>query len=126
MKLGIVFALSLFVATTASAGEVTRETFEAKSVSDIVDLCSEPEGTDAGKYAIGFCYGWLKGIDEFYDALLADERFDVKPISCPGRAVAASESRLLFVKWATSTEGALEMPALQGLVRASKEIFPCS
>ena len=51
-------------------------------MADIVELCSAPRDSDMGKYAFGFCYGWLRGVDEFYDAiffklLLFDEKSNV-------------------------------------------------
>lgn len=126
MRMSASLVVLLLATTSAGAGEVTKETFEARTVGEVVALCSEPENADIGKYAIGFCYGWLRGIDQFYDALLADERFEVKPISCPGREVSPGETRQLFVDWAKSTDGAMEMAALPGLIRAAQEIFPCS
>ncbi len=126
MRLKASLAVLLLATTSAGAGGVTTETFEARTVGDLVALCSEPEESDVGKYAVGFCYGWLRGIDQFYDALLADERFDVKPVSCPGREVSPGETRQLFVDWAKAADGAMEMVALPGLVRAAQEIFPCS
>jgi len=126
MRFGVSLAVAILATTSAGAAEVTKETFEAQTVGDIVALCSEPEESDIGKYAVGFCFGWLRGIDQFYDALLADERFDVKPVSCPGREVSPGETRQLFVEWANGADGALEMAALPGLIRAAKELFPCS
>lgn len=125
MRFKILTCVLSIVGTAAVAGEPTKEAFEARTVGDIVSLCSASEASDTGKYAIGFCYGWLRGIDEFYDALLADERFNVKAVACPGREVSPGETRQLFVDWATSTNGAMEMAALPGLIRAAKEIFPC-
>ncbi len=115
----------LLIATPVQATEVTKETFEATTVKEIVALCSEPEDSDIGKYAIGFCYGWLRGIDQFYDALLGDERFEVKPVACPGREVSPGETRQLFIQWANTADGAMEMAALPGIIRAAKETFPC-
>lgn len=125
-RLYVALAVALSLAPVANAAEITRETFKVRSVADIVDLCSAPRESDMGKYAYGFCFGWLRGIDEFYDAMLADKRFKMKAIACPESQLTYEEQRDLFVGWARKTKGAMEMPALNGLVRAAKETFPCS
>jgi hypothetical protein len=125
LRFAIITALALG-ATTAQAAEVKNEHFEATNVASVVKLCSADQATEAGKYAIGFCYGWIEGLEQFYAALLRDERFDVQPAVCPGRVVSREETRQIFLDWAAANPGMGNLDPLEGLIRASKEKFPCT
>ncbi len=83
MKTILSLAAALLVAGNAGSAELVRADSEGETVGSIVKLCTAPEDTDAGKYAIGFCYGWIEGLDQFYDALLADERLTCSPSPAP-------------------------------------------
>ena len=126
MRMILSFAATLLVAGNAAAAELTRADFEGDTVGSIVELCTTSEEADAGKYAIGFCYGWIEGLEQFYDALLVDERFNVQPIACPVSKLSREETRDAFVHWAGTDATKLEMPALLGIIRASKETYPCN
>ena len=117
---------ALLFADNASAAELVRADFEGDTVGSIVELCTTSEEADAGKYAIGFCYGWIEGLEQFYSALLVDERFNVQPIACPVSKLSREETRDAFVRWAGTDATKLEMPALLGIIRASKETYPCN
>ena len=114
------------VGNAGAAEQVKAEHFKGETVGSIVKLCSASEDTDAGKYAIGFCYGWIEGLDQFYDALLADERFDVQPIACPGTEASRDNTRAAFVSWAEADPTRMNMPALEGMIGAVKEAYPCN
>jgi Rap1a immunity proteins len=126
MRAILSLAAAMLVAGNAGAAELARVDFEGETVGSIVKLCTASEDTDAGKYAIGFCYGWIEGLDQFYDALLADERFNVQPVACPGTELSREESRDAFVRWAKDDPAKMKLPALEGIIRAAKETFPCS
>jgi len=126
MRATLSLAAALLIAGNAGAAELARADFEGETVGSIVTLCTASEDTDAGKYAIGFCYGWIEGLDQFYDALLADERFDVPPVACPASEPSREETRDAFVRWAKADPARMNMPALEGMIRAAKETFPCN
>ena len=126
MRAILSLTVALLVAGNAGAAELVRADFEGETVGSIVKLCTASEDTDVGKYAIGFCYGWIEGLDQFYDALLADERFNVQPVACPGTELSREETRDAFVRWAKEDPAKMKMPALEGMIRAAKETFPCN
>jgi hypothetical protein len=126
MRALLPFAAALLVASSASAAELEKAHFEGETVGAIVELCTASEDTDIGKYAIGFCYGWIEGLDQFYDALLADERFDVQPIACPVSEPSREETRDAFVRWAMADPARMNMPALAGMVHAVKATYHCN
>jgi hypothetical protein len=126
MRAILSLAAALLVAGNASATELVRADFEGETVASIVKLCTASEDTDAGKYAIGFCYGWIEGLEQFYDALLVDERFNVKPVACPVAKLSREETRDFFVRWAGTDSEKMKMLALDGIILASKETYPCN
>lgn len=125
MKHAILLAAVLAV-SGASAAEPTAEDFDAVTVASLARLCSADQGTEIGKYAVGFCYGWIEGVEQFYSALLRDERFDVKPVACPGRVVTREETRKIFVDWAAVTPDSGNLEPLQGIIDAVRATFPCT
>ncbi len=126
MRAFLSLVAALLVAGNSSAAELVRVDFEGETVGSIVKLCTASEDTDVGKYAIGFCYGWIEGLDQFYDALLADERFDVQRIACPVSEPSREETRDAFVRWAQADPARMNMPALEGMIHAAKATFPCN
>lgn len=121
----ISLAAGLALVATAAQGEMKPESFEAETVGEVQQLCAADEATSDGKYALGFCYGWIEGLGQFYEQLLLDERFDVKPVVCAGKELTREEVRATFVTWADANPGAAGEPALRGLVTALKEKHPC-
>lgn len=109
----------------AAQAEVKPELFNADTVSSMQELCSADEATAEGKYAVGFCYGWIKGLGQFYEQLLADKRFDFKPVVCNTNNLTREEVRQTFVAWAQANPSASEKPALDGIFSAMKEKHPC-
>jgi len=126
MRKTLSIAAAMLISGNAGAAELVRADFEGETVGSIVKLCTASEDTDAGKYAIGFCYGWIEGLEQFYDALLVDERFDVQPVACPGSKLSREETRDVFVRWAGADPAKMEMPALLGIIHAAKETYPCN
>jgi Rap1a immunity proteins len=126
MRAILSFAMVLLFAGNAGAAGLEKADFKGETVGSIVKLCTASEDTNAGKYAIGFCYGWLEGLEQFYDALLADERFAVKPVACPATELTRAETRDAFVSWAKADPARMNMPALEGILSAAKETYPCN
>ncbi len=78
------------------------------------------------QYAVGFCYGWIAGIEQFYDELVADPRFDIKPTICPDGEISREEARNDFLEWMKSNPGMSERKALEGMILALRAKYPCS
>ena len=112
-------------ATMANAADVTFKDFKAETTESILRLCTADEDKDLGKYAIGFCYGWIEGLEQLWGALLADERFNIKPVSCPGKRLTRDETRTEFINWIKANPSAKKLPPLEALTRAAKETYPC-
>ena len=118
-------ALVTLLALPAGAADVTEDDFHAETLGSLTKLCSASHSTEMGKYAIGFCYGWIEGIEQFYDELVADERFDIKPTICPGREISREETRMILVEWSAANPTQASIAPLDALIRAGREKFPC-
>jgi hypothetical protein len=115
----------VFCAATANAADVTLKDFKAETTESLLRLCTADEDNNLGKYAIGFCYGWIEGLEQLWGALLADERFGIKPVSCPGKPLTRDETRTEFINWINANPSAKKLPPLEALTRAAKETYPC-
>jgi hypothetical protein len=122
-RLGL--AAAAIIAATSAQAQVEVADFEAERVRDMQKLCTASEETSDGKYALGFCYGWIEGLGQFYEQLLVDKRFNFKPAICPSKQLSREEARSIFVDWAGAHPAAADRPALFGMVNAMKEKFPC-
>jgi hypothetical protein len=72
-----------------------------------------------------FCFGYLNGAGQFYEALIAHEEVDVDPFVCPGREVTEEEAVAVFLDWYENNPDAAGEPAIDGLFRAWVAAFPC-
>lgn len=124
MRLICLTAGLALLATTAQA-QMKHEHFEAETVGALHKLCAADEATSDGKYALGFCYGWIEGAGQFYEQLLLDERFDLKPAVCSDKVLTREDARTTFVAWAEANPEAAGEPALAGMFNAMKEAYPC-
>ncbi len=118
-------ALIAFLTMPVSASEITKADFKAETVGTLTKLCSASESTDIGKYAKGFCYGWIEGIEQFYDELVSDDRFEFKPTICPGREISREETRTILVEWSSANPSLKNIAPLDALIRAGRAKFPC-
>ncbi len=73
-----------------------------------------------------FCYGFMSGAWQFYEALLATEEAAVEPFVCPTDAVTADEAVAAFTDWATANAARGDETAVDGLFRAWATAYPCN
>ena len=123
-RMVLAVALALAAALPARA-QGPGDPFQAETVAAMQALCTADQGTADGKYAVGFCYGWIEGLGQFYQELLTDKRFDFPRVICAGRELSREEVRSQFVDWARRHPADAGRPALAGIVDAMKEEYPC-
>lgn len=124
-RVACLLAAATLLSLPASAADLTAEDFEAQTVGSLVKLCSSPESSAMNQYAQGFCYGYIAGLDQFYDALVADPRFNVKPTICTDDEISREEARTLLLQWAKAHPDSMGMPALSGMIQAIRDKHPC-
>ncbi len=124
-RVACLLAAAAFLSAPVAAQELVDDDFQGQTVASVVKLCSAPETGARGQYAIGFCYGWIAGIDQFYDALVADPRFDFSPTICTDGEISREEARTLLIDWAAANPDSGNIPALSGLIQAIRAKYPC-
>ena len=121
----ISMTVGLTLIASIAQAEMARERFEAETVGDLQTLCAADENTSDGKYALGFCYGWIEGAGQFYEQMLMDKRFEMEPTICSEKALTREDARTAFVSWADANPQSAGQAALDGMFRAMKESYPC-
>ncbi len=116
---------SLLAAPAAAAADVDAvvESFALKDARALVTACTVPEDDVLYQTAKGFCLGYMTGAMQLYSAAAASPK--VKNFVCPGHVVSRAEMREVFLEWAAAHPERLGEPAIDGLVRAAVEKFPC-
>jgi len=117
--------LAVLLAAGTAQAQDTPGSFKAETVGSMQVLCTPDQSTTGGKQAIGFCYGWIEGVGQFYAQLMLDDRFDLEPSICPEGELTREEIRNTFVDWATANPGEADAAALSGLINALKQAHPC-
>lgn len=99
------------------------ESFKLGKSEDLVTACTVPEGHPLHDTAKGFCLGYMTGAMQLYGAATASP--EVENRVCPGRVVPRAEMRDVFLSWAAANGDRMNEPAVDGLLRAAVEAFPC-
>lgn len=118
-------ALVAAVGPFANAAEVNEETFIAGSAGQLADLCAAADDDALDRYALGFCYGWLEGVGQFYESMVAEGKITEQNVTCPGRELSRKEWADVLVAWVGSDAERRAMTPLQALGDAAKQTFPC-
>jgi hypothetical protein len=115
--------LLLLPAPAAAQEDAIVESFELKDTAALVTACTVPEDSPLYQSAKGFCLGFMTGAMHLYRAAAASP--NVKNFVCPERVVSRAEMRTVFLDWAAAHPEHMSEPAIDGLVRAAVDKFPC-
>lgn len=107
----------------ASATSLDSEVFTVRSAQDLVNLCSAKEGDALYPDANLFCIGYIAGAAHYHRELTKGPM--IKPIACPPETVTRSEAVAIFLNWAKHNPSSMGLPAVEGLLRAAAEKYPC-
>ncbi len=107
----------------ASATSLDNEAFTVRSTQDLVNLCSAKQGDALYPDANMFCIGYIAGAAHYHRELTKGPM--IKPIVCPSEGVTRSEAVAIFLDWAKRNPASMGLPAVEGLLRAGAEKFPC-
>ncbi|MEO1274506.1 MAG: Rap1a/Tai family immunity protein [Pseudomonadota bacterium] len=108
----------------ADAGATDEEDYLIVDVSDLVDLCNAKVQEPNFASAIHMCHGYIVGAHQLHEAAVKPSEtggFYCLPSPPPSRDAAV----LAFVNWARATDGAMGLPAIEGLMRWANSEFPC-
>ena len=121
----LTLSLMTVVNSSAHADEVAAETFIAGSAGQVADLCAAADESALDRYALGFCYGWLEGVGQLYEAMVANDSITPQKITCPGRDLSRKEWADVMVAWVNADPARRDLTPLAALGEAAKDAFPC-
>jgi hypothetical protein len=118
--------LALCVATLPSAGHaaVTEDTFQLRSTSDLVELCTAGQTDPMMTAAVNFCHGFAVGVFRVLEEENAAHRIN-KLFCMPNPAPSRSQALADFVQWAKSTPGMMDQRPADGLLAFLVKTYPC-
>jgi len=116
-----ILAVAIAAATTFMSGAPAAAQDYERSVRTVGDLARFCRMEDKA-----FCYGYVNGASQFYEALVAYEEVDVDPFVCPDGPVSEEEAVTSFLGWFDSHPDARDETAIDGLFRAWVAAFPCN
>ena len=117
----VVLAIALWpLGSTA----LTREDFLVNSTQDLVKLCSASESDPLYQAAIGFCYGYVVGVNHYYQATTTgagETGFVCFPDPRPTR----TEAIQMFLAWTKQNPQYMSELPVESIFRFLASRFPC-
>ncbi len=103
---------------------VTAEDFEVETTQDLLNLCTTPSSDPLYVAATHFCYGYLVGAYDYYDAVSSGPK-GIKLICLPDPPPSRNEAVSLFIKWLKVHPEYMSEPAVETEFRFLMEKWPC-
>ena len=121
MRLRLLALLALGLAAGSAGGPAMAQgsPFDKETTAELGRLCASTVATERD-----FCFGFMLGVGQFYTEML---RADViRPLACPDPVPTIEEMRVSFIDWVDANPDAGETRAVDGLLQAAAEAWPCS
>ena len=109
----------LVAACLASTGAAADGPFDKETTSELATICASATATDSH-----FCYGFMIGAGQMYTEMLRAEL--IQPFACPDPAPSIAEMRVTFIDWVAANPDAGETRAVDGMMQAAAETWPCN
>ncbi|MFP4126010.1 MAG: Rap1a/Tai family immunity protein [Alphaproteobacteria bacterium] len=110
-------AVAVVAFSVAQGAAAQGESASVATTAELAQVCRMEDRA--------FCYGYVNGAGQFYQAMVNDADADVEPFVCPGREVSEAEAVTTFLDWVDAHPDAASEPAIDGLFRAWVAAFPC-
>jgi len=120
MRLRVLPVLACGLAASLTSGAATAQDgpFDDETTGELARLCASPLATERD-----FCFGFMLGAGQFYTEMLRAEV--IRPLACPEPVPTIDEMRVSFIEWAAANPEATDTRAVDGMMRAAAEIWPC-
>ncbi len=118
------FFLVMMLMAPCSVWAVTVEDFEVETTQDLLNLCTVPSNDPLYVAAIHFCYGYLVGAYDYYDAVSTGPQ-GIQLVCFPESPPSRNEAVSMFIKWLKAHPEYMNEPAVETEFRFLMEKWPC-
>lgn len=108
----------------ASRAAVTEDTFQLRTTSDLVDLCSAAPSDPMVTAALNFCHGFALGVFRVLDEEAVAERIH-RMFCVPAQTPTRNQVLADFVQWAKASPNVMAQRPADGLTAYLVKTFPC-
>ena len=105
-------------ALLAAAASAEASPFERQTTGELQAICASPAELDQH-----FCIGFIVGAGQLYDAMLQIKA--IEPLACPKPEPTLAELRDTFVSWAGAHPEHGDTRAIDGMMQAAADTWPC-
>ena len=119
------FALCAAMSPAAGNAAVTEDTFQLRTTSDLVDLCSVAQTDPMGTAALNFCHGFALGVYRVLAEENAAKRIG-KLFCMPDQVTTTRDQAIAdFVQWAKATPSVMSQTPADGITAYLANKYPC-
>ncbi|HRY25289.1 MAG: hypothetical protein H6852_06510 [Geminicoccaceae bacterium] len=106
-------------ALLAAAASAEASPFERQTTGELQAICASPAELDQH-----FCIGFILGAGQLYAEMLRIEA--IEPLACPEPEPTLTVLRDTFVGWAGAHPEEADTRAIDGMMQAAAETWPCN
>jgi hypothetical protein len=119
LRLPPLLALGLAAGLASGTASAQGGPFDNETTAELARLCASPVATERD-----FCFGFMLGAGQFYTEMLRAEV--IQPLACPDPVPTIDAMRAAFVDWVAANPEAGESRAVDGMMQAAANIWPCN
>lgn len=114
--------LAVLLLALPSLADADTEPFEVDTTGDLLEACDWKENDPLYVRMVTFCLGYVSSAIQYDVALNPDES---DRITCPPDTATLTEAALAFIAWAKANPSRHQELAVEGVMRAVGEKWPC-
>jgi hypothetical protein len=115
-------ALAVVLLALPSLADANTEPFEVDTTGDLLKACDWKENDPLYVGMVTFCLGYVSSAIQYDEALNPDQK---DRITCPPGTATLTEAALSFIAWANANPGLHNELAVEGVMLAVGEKWPC-
>jgi hypothetical protein len=120
---GVAICVAAFPAAGNAA--ITEDTFQLRTTSDLVELCSAAPSDPMGTAALNFCHGFALGVYRVLEETNAAAQRTGKMFCMPDALPSRNQAITDFLQWAKATPAVMSQNPADGVTSYLASKYPC-